>query len=258
MAEAFLEEQLRRIRAMSEQMSRVRALYDVNQERQPPFGHEKVIIDRNCRRAPALVARIVSSTRSIASAAAVRVRCAFVAVVLLAAGCAHGPAARFDARAASPSCRQVLPLDSPTPAWIEPTNSDTRVRLSHWCDTVGPVFFNPHAAGSATPIVDSLAIVSWNIHEGSGDPDDLIRRLRAGEFTSANRSISSFCCCRKRPGRARSAPAGSPRIPDAATDWCGRRFVGARRPPFCRRRIRGALRAVDAQWRERGRRRGSR
>jgi len=31
---------------------------------------------------------------------------------------------------------------------------------------------------------DSLAIVSWNVHEGGGDVDDLIRRLRGGEFTA--------------------------------------------------------------------------
>jgi hypothetical protein len=35
MAEAFLEEQLKRIREMSEQMSRVRAFHDVNEGRGP-------------------------------------------------------------------------------------------------------------------------------------------------------------------------------------------------------------------------------
>jgi endonuclease/exonuclease/phosphatase family metal-dependent hydrolase len=44
------------------------------------------------------------------------------------------------------------------------------------------LFFQPRAASDSGPI-DRLAIVSWNIHEGGGDVEDLIRRLRGGEFT---------------------------------------------------------------------------
>ena len=67
----------------------------------------------------------------------------------------------------------------------------SQLRLSRWCQTVGPVFFEPHAASIATPTVDQVAIVSWNIHEGRGDVDEMIRRLRLGEFT-AGQPIDQF------------------------------------------------------------------
>jgi endonuclease/exonuclease/phosphatase family metal-dependent hydrolase len=54
--------------------------------------------------------------------------------------------------------------------------------LALWCSTVGPTFFRPQPASAARPI-DRLAIVSWNIHEGAGDVDEVVRRLRIGEFT---------------------------------------------------------------------------
>ena len=56
-------------------------------------------------------------------------------------------------------------------------------RLSKWCATVGPVYFVASPRASATQPIDRLAIVSWNIHEGGGDVEELIRRLRLGEFT---------------------------------------------------------------------------
>lgn len=53
--------------------------------------------------------------------------------------------------------------------------------MARWCATVGPALLQPAAATS--PTTDQLAIVSWNVHVGSGDVADLVRRLRAGEFT---------------------------------------------------------------------------
>jgi endonuclease/exonuclease/phosphatase family metal-dependent hydrolase len=49
------------------------------------------------------------------------------------------------------------------------------------------VFFRARPAAPAEPPVNALAIVSWNIHEGAGDTDDLIARLRGGEFTAGER-----------------------------------------------------------------------
>jgi endonuclease/exonuclease/phosphatase family metal-dependent hydrolase len=117
---------------------------------------------------------------------AVRRSCAVaVASLLTAAACAHRPPAGFDpAVLSAPSCRQVEPFDAPPPLWSTPADPDSRSRLSRWCDTVGPVFFKPHPASVARRQIDRLAIVSWNIHEGSGDVDGLIRRLRRGEFTA--------------------------------------------------------------------------
>jgi len=56
-------------------------------------------------------------------------------------------------------------------------------RLSKWCATVGPVYFVAAPRAVVQQPIDRLAIVSWNIHEGRGDVDELVRRLRLGEFT---------------------------------------------------------------------------
>jgi endonuclease/exonuclease/phosphatase family metal-dependent hydrolase len=74
--------------------------------------------------------------------------------------------------------------------WTGPSDPDSRSRLSRWCATVGPLFFKPDPA-VAPAAVDTLAIVSWNVHEGHGDADELIQRLRAGEFT-AGEPVSNF------------------------------------------------------------------
>jgi len=58
-----------------------------------------------------------------------------------------------------------------------------RARLSKWCATVGPVYVVATPRAVAQQPIDRLAIVSWNIHEGRGDVDELVRRLRQGEFT---------------------------------------------------------------------------
>lgn len=58
-----------------------------------------------------------------------------------------------------------------------------RERLSRWCATVGPVFFQSRPSPPDTAPIDRLAIISWNVHEGGGNVDDLIRRLRSGELT---------------------------------------------------------------------------
>ena len=86
------------------------------------------------------------------------------------------------------ACRQLLPAGAPPPTWIEAPDPNDRIQLARWCETVGPVFFHPNPVAAASePIdrlaIDRLAIVSWNIHEGGGDADELIRRLRLGEFT---------------------------------------------------------------------------
>ena len=82
------------------------------------------------------------------------------------------------------SCRQLIPPTVPPPSWSDPQDGASRFRLSRWCETVGAVFLQPVplipiSSGS----IDRLAIVSWNVHEGGGDVDDLLSRLRAGQFT---------------------------------------------------------------------------
>ena len=53
------------------------------------------------------------------------------------------------------------------------------------------MFFQPRPTLVGSAPIDRLAIVSWNIHEGGGDVDELIRRLRLGDFTGGD-PIESF------------------------------------------------------------------
>lgn len=108
-----------------------------------------------------------------------------LAGLLTASSCAHRLPPDFDpSRISDLSCRRLPPPVDPPPTWITPTDPHDRYRLSRWCDTVGPVFFHPRPASALDRAVDRLAIISWNIHEGSGDVGELVRRLRAGEFTA--------------------------------------------------------------------------
>jgi endonuclease/exonuclease/phosphatase family metal-dependent hydrolase len=71
--------------------------------------------------------------------------------------------------------------------WWAPPGDRDRAELSRWCETVGPVFFEPLPANRDEDTIDRLAIVTWNLHVGSGEVDDLVRRLRRGEFTGGER-----------------------------------------------------------------------
>jgi endonuclease/exonuclease/phosphatase family metal-dependent hydrolase len=109
---------------------------------------------------------------------------AAIAGLLASPACTHRPPVSFDpSRLANPSCRESSASAEPVPTWIAPSDVNSRLQLSRWCDTVGPVFFQPRPAAEARAAA-TLAIVSWNVHEGGGDVDDLVRRLRGGEFTA--------------------------------------------------------------------------
>ena len=111
---------------------------------------------------------------------------------------------------------------SGTIRWTVPSPVDQRQKLDAWCGTAGPpvirasaepvaeaprfavaagapvarpVFasFRP-AADTAEPAVvarpaadtlgpDELVVVTWNVHAGTGDVTELVRRLRSGELT---------------------------------------------------------------------------
>jgi endonuclease/exonuclease/phosphatase family metal-dependent hydrolase len=85
-------------------------------------------------------------------------------------------------RTSSLACRHVVPPDALV-RWVEPDGRRDRDALARWCDTVGPVLLQPLASQSAAPVIDRLAVMTWNVHVGSGDVADVFRRLRAGEFT---------------------------------------------------------------------------
>jgi hypothetical protein len=72
-------------------------------------------------------------------------------------------------------------------SWWSAASRRDRDDLARWCETVGPVLFEPGLASQHAPPTDTLFVVSWNVHVGSGDVDMLIRSLRAGEFTAGTR-----------------------------------------------------------------------
>ena len=114
-----------------------------------------------------------------------RVRAAFVlSALLISPALAKQAPAPFDpSRLPELSCRQSSPSVDAQPVWVTPSDVASRDRLARWCATVGPVFFHSQPAPSRAAPIDRLAIVSWNIHEGGGDVEQLVRRLRRGDFT---------------------------------------------------------------------------
>ena len=126
---------------------------------------------------PLAVARDSQSTRAF-------VRCAQALALyslLAVSGCARIPFSTddFPGRLA---CRQIVPPDAVL-RWVEPEGRRDRDTLARWCDTVGPVLLQPLADQPPAPVIDRLAVMTWNVHVGSGDVADVIRRLRTGEFT---------------------------------------------------------------------------
>jgi hypothetical protein len=79
-------------------------------------------------------------------------------------------------RLARPSCTSGVGVE-----WVGPAEPAQRLRLSNWCESVGPAVIS--APGVAGPDVDlslnGLTVVSWNVHEGGGDVERLMAHLRA-------------------------------------------------------------------------------
>ena len=110
-----------------------------------------------------------------------------VAALACACACTRVSTAPNPSSIAALPCRQTVPDGAPEVVWWSPPGEQTRAELSRWCETVGPVMFRPNPAASSNRPIDGLAIVSWNLHVGSGDVDALVRALRAGEFTGGAR-----------------------------------------------------------------------
>ena len=104
--------------------------------------------------------------------------------LLALASCGRIPATTDDRSdgASSLACRQVVPPDAIV-RWVEPEGRQDRDSLARWCDTIGPVLLQPLASQAAVPASNRLAVLTWNVHVGSGNVADLVRRLRSGEFT---------------------------------------------------------------------------
>ncbi len=81
------------------------------------------------------------------------------------------------------SCHSVVPAPAPAVTWVAPGEARDLERLSEWCRTVGPVLVESPEEGSPPAVVESLAILTWNVHVGGGDVGEVVARLRGGEFT---------------------------------------------------------------------------
>jgi endonuclease/exonuclease/phosphatase family metal-dependent hydrolase len=67
-------------------------------------------------------------------------------------------------------------------AWVRTSGRDQLV-LDAWCEGVGPVHASlgePHAPPAT---LDSLIVVTWNVHVGGGDVARLVHDLRSGALT---------------------------------------------------------------------------
>jgi endonuclease/exonuclease/phosphatase family metal-dependent hydrolase len=112
----------------------------------------------------------------------------FVLIVAVTS-CAHRPPMAIQPIASS--CHQVVPDRTRAVLWIAPADTRDRDRLLRWCQTVGPVLVTSPGENRASAVVDRLAIVTWNVHVGGGDVEDVLSRLRRGEFTGGN-PVSAF------------------------------------------------------------------
>jgi endonuclease/exonuclease/phosphatase family metal-dependent hydrolase len=104
------------------------------------------------------------------------------------------------ARSAMPSapdpdtgCKQTHSVEGPdTPAirWVSAEATSDRAGLAAWCSPVGgPVVLREDGEDAAS--LDSIAIVSWNVHVGGGDVSRLVDELRAGGL-SGGRPVRDF------------------------------------------------------------------
>jgi endonuclease/exonuclease/phosphatase family metal-dependent hydrolase len=99
--------------------------------------------------------------------------------LLSATACASGPVVALQ-RLEQPSCESGR-----GPEWFGPGDPVERLRLSNWCESVGPAVINaPDAAAPDLDLSESgLIVVSWNVHEGAGDVERMLARVRDTQRT---------------------------------------------------------------------------
>jgi endonuclease/exonuclease/phosphatase family metal-dependent hydrolase len=138
----------------------------------------------------------------------------FLAACSLLGGCTVHRAP--DTFSAAPSCLRVTPSGGASLHWSLRTDPSERSALDAWCEGVGPAVFLP-AGDTEVPVADSIAIVNWNTHIGSGDLDGLIDDLRSGVLTG--RPVNEFVLLLQESYRAgRDVPARIPSWAVAATN----------------------------------------
>lgn len=108
-------------------------------------------------------------------------------LALLVAACA-GPAPAITAETRRPDGECAAPaVDAAGDAvagdvhWVLESDRGNRWELDEWCRGVGaPVIAAPAAAAVR---VDSVAVITWNVHVGAARLDDFVAALRSGALT---------------------------------------------------------------------------
>jgi endonuclease/exonuclease/phosphatase family metal-dependent hydrolase len=85
------------------------------------------------------------------------------------------------------TCRNVVAAHAAGEAFAMAWSGPRSPAHDPWCAGVGPGFAaSPRDAlasvADATPFLNDVAILSWNIHGGGGDVDAIIRDLRSGQL----------------------------------------------------------------------------
>jgi endonuclease/exonuclease/phosphatase family metal-dependent hydrolase len=142
-------------------------------------------------------------------------RCGLFVLIAAITGCAHRPPMAIQPIATS--CQQIVPDGTRAVTWMAPDAARDLGRLDRWCRTVGPILVeSPRESiqNAAPAIVDRLAVITWNVHVGGGDVEDVVNRLRQGEFTGGDRASQFVLLLQEayREGTDVPAqfPAGSP------------------------------------------------
>jgi len=109
------------------------------------------------------------------------------ALLVAACACVHRAAAVVPAEVpAGAPCRSTVSLEHAAQSpitWIRSADARQQTRLDDWCETVGPVLFEPQPRRTADASINRLAIVTWNTHVGGGDLDALVDAVQRGDFT---------------------------------------------------------------------------
>jgi endonuclease/exonuclease/phosphatase family metal-dependent hydrolase len=102
-----------------------------------------------------------------------------LAASLLIAACARPPA--LSDLVPEAGCKAGH-ADGSAIRWLAPNAASDRAALAAWCSAVGAPVMMAGEADAGAP-VDSIAIVSWNVHVGGGDVPRLVEQLRSGALT---------------------------------------------------------------------------
>jgi endonuclease/exonuclease/phosphatase family metal-dependent hydrolase len=106
---------------------------------------------------------------------------------LLSMGCAAGPPPQAaDARVPLGACAaaardDVGSISAHRVRWQIHSAPADRHELDEWCRGVGAPVFS--ATASSAALIDSLPIVTWNIHVGGANVDEFVAALRSGRLT---------------------------------------------------------------------------